>query len=780
MRKGFTLVEVAVALGLLFIVLLYAASYMGGTSATSHNARLAAQAGEVEALLENALAKGLKSLTPSPNQTLTLDYGDPKLKELLPTRNATNLFKVTVENLGTFAVNGVSLVQYRIAVCYKLGGSEVCKEKTRLLPPPAEASATLSFDKPFEINVICPPGANAVQVDLEDTKAGSRISLTQCGPQTVPGGEYQITPRPVTGNNGIRYEGIVTARADGVDVSYAPTTGAINLAFEYLDQGGPTSGGKVTINGTEYTQDTLITLDPGIYRIEAKPFNWTDNQGRTYTYSPTAPSQVEVKAGEVLGVSVTYSPENGYVELVPLETGYSLTDSNKFYLKKKAGSSEQKFIGTQQVVSVNKGEQIEAVLEDDPKNPLGSAHPLKVGGFPHAASFLVRAKSEGVPTCDEVRSKGATNKVPQFTPNLGADHTVIYWCPKPFYGALNMSFQGTGTFSVDGPPYDDTRAPYSYSATNSSSSTTLYLPVPDQGGVYYSVSAYKQGTLYPQISNRTPLIKPNQRASTSVAWVGPTSGKKYVYFYPKRGIDCPNDLPFPGDLIPITVRYDDGSEETFSGLGLHGVKSTATNLSVEEKTTSFTGASGVTYSWTGPIKEWVERPDGSGGCRPTNSSTSLSESRIPELPVAVGIKSLPYTIDLNVVTKGTAGEDALSRITLDLWINANRIYSNKPLRDLLSNAQKESGEGGYTSYRRTIQGQTNNNGNPWLNLVFKNVDPLCSVSSTRATVYYPALSGEQVKLETKGASYDIAQGELKANFPHPFIANISLVVSCGN
>lgn len=766
MRKGFTLVEVAVALGLLFIVLLYAASYMGGTSATSRNARLAAQAGEVEALLENALAKGLKSLTPSPNQTLTLDYGDPKLKELLPTRNATNLFKVTVKNLGTFAVNGVSLVQYRIAVCYKLGGSEVCKERTRLLPPPAEASATLSFDKPFEINVICPPGVNAVQVDLEDTKAGSRISLTQCGPQTVPGGKYQITPRPVTNNNGIRYEGIVTARADGVDVSYAPTTGAINLAFKYLDQRGPTSGGKVTINGTEYTQDALITLDPGIYRIEAKPFNWTDNQGRTYTYSPTAPSQVEVKAGEVLGVPVTYSPENGYVELVPLETGYSLADSNKFYLKKKAGSSEQKFIGTKQVISVNKGEQIEAVLEDDPKNPLGSAHPLKVGGFPHAASFLVRAKSEGVPTCDEVRSKGATNKVPQFTPNLGADHTVIYWCPKPFYGALNMSFQGTGTFSVDGPPYDDTRAPYSYSATNSSSSMTLYLPVLDQGGVHYTVSAYKQGTLYPQISNRTPLIKPNQKASTSVTWVGPTSGKKYVYFYPTQGIECSNDLPFPGDLIPITARYNDGSEEIFSGLGLHEVKSTATDLFVKKETTSFTGASGVTYSSTGPIT-----------CEPANSF--LSGNQIPELPVTVGIKSLPYTIDLNVVTKGTAGEDALSRITLDLWINANQTYSNKPLRDLLSNAQKESGEGGYTSYRRTIQGQTNNR-SPRLNLVFKNVDPLCSVSSTRATVYYPALNGEQVKLETNGASYDIAQGELKANFPHPFIANISLVVSCGN
>jgi len=722
-KEGFTLLEVAIALGILMVVLLYTTSFLGGSGATAQNARLAAQASEIVQYVDTFLARGMKELSPEQGQSLVLDYGSPELEKLIPIRNAQGRFKVIIENLGSVRTpEKATLYQYRVQVCYKLGNNEVCRQSTKLLPPPSELYASISTDKPINVEVQCPPNNPNLPALVKIFSGGQMVNqIVGCESITLAAGTYDIRPENAIAG-GIEYKGEPThdAANQKVVVDYTPISGALRVIFEYPKSPSGqdiTSGGSVTVNGITYTASTTenVTMRPGTYSVtDPTGFDLTDGNLQ-YRYKAIAPQTIDIELGKVTELRVRFQPTNGYVRMRSVDPD-SPTVTGGMGIKVLNSQGNLRVQGdVDAILEVKEGDAVYVYLNDDPSNPFINAHPLQANGFPRKASFIQKTQADTPPSCNEVRSQGAeiskestdqngnaipVTKVPYYLGTLN----YIYWCSKPAYGRLTVNSATGGALSIAGPAYDESGNPYLTQVQLRSGTSELFVPVRSSNSTTtYYLSSYPQNGKYPQISPTSVSFSGPENTQTqtvSFDMKTPNANKKYLYIVygdPSREV-CGSAGPlFPGDEVPIKIvyKYANGYTNTttvqIAGPTLIEADPNATSVRIEENGMTgnpVQGVSKIEYIWTGPGYYYDTNDD---TCKEDDRYIGLANGQVTEIPFYVGVRASPYQVNLKVsIDSNRSLSEALGQAKVEAVARGKTIWNRKLLTDLLSNSQPKS------------------------------------------------------------------------------------------
>jgi len=141
--QGMTLLEVIIALGILMVVMGALATILTDSIRFNASAGQRTQAVQILNYLGRQIVGGNASLMPASGSQLSWDYGE--LGNAFPDLNQgshfadPNNYRALIINLGqpaSLASSGVSLDQYKIEVCWKSRGKDVCVRATTLSSPP--------------------------------------------------------------------------------------------------------------------------------------------------------------------------------------------------------------------------------------------------------------------------------------------------------------------------------------------------------------------------------------------------------------------------------------------------------------------------------------------------------------------------------------------------------------------------------------------------------------------------------------------------------------------
>jgi len=322
MRKGFTLVEVVVAVGL---VLLVGASLTSLIVRSERGAR-SSEAGEAAALFARTLILQAREAPPAwlPKQEgESVNLSADQIQEVLNnvpsiTYTDPSLYEVRVTRVAS-SQPGAS--QYEAQVCLKPGGEPVCVVSGFFL------AASSAYVPPPDLAPTPPPSGRAVILlsisgpdgGLADVSAGS-ATYTRYGlyTQEVSPGTVTVTARD-TADGRYTYQAsprtqtatLSAGQSKSFSIAYTCVTGAADFSVVPPPGVEALPSGTVTLNpsGTDASKGGLVPyLAPGNYTVNAKsvrsgPYTYdaTVYPSKTFTVSACATSDLTVAYQAVTG-----------------------------------------------------------------------------------------------------------------------------------------------------------------------------------------------------------------------------------------------------------------------------------------------------------------------------------------------------------------------------------------------------------------------------------------------------------------------------------------------
>jgi|GEM_PF-716817 len=322
MRKGFTLVEVVVAVGL---VLLVGASLTSLIVRSERGAR-SSEAGEAAALFARTLILQAREAPPAwlPKQEgESVNLSADQIQEVLNnvpsiTYTDPSLYEVRVTRVAS-SQPGAS--QYEAQVCLKPGGEPVCVVSGFFL------AASSAYVPPPDLAPTPPPSGRAVILlsisgpdgGLADVSAGS-ATYTRYGlyTQEVSPGTVTVTARD-TADGRYTYQAsprtqtatLSAGQSKSFSIAYTCVTGAADFSVVPPPGVEALPSGTITLNpsGTDVSKGGLVPyLAPGNYTVNAKSvrsgsytYDATVYPSKTFTVSACATSDLTVAYQAVTG-----------------------------------------------------------------------------------------------------------------------------------------------------------------------------------------------------------------------------------------------------------------------------------------------------------------------------------------------------------------------------------------------------------------------------------------------------------------------------------------------